>query len=121
MKDRHFHLAGRCGAHCWSVADVAEFDFASAGAAADDAAPAVAVDAAVALAAAEFDWPAADSAAGEPAAALLRWAAAAPRIAHASAGSEAVAETLPELSAAPRFVAAAASPHLQSASALPQQ
>ena len=116
MRGRHCHLAARCGAHCWSTADAAaEFDFACAEAVAGGAALAVAADAAVALAAAEFDWPAAGSVAGEPAAAWLRWAAAAPQIAPAPAGSEAAAETSPALSAAPRFVAAAASPHLQSA------
>ena len=105
---RHCHLSGRCGGHYWTIAAVAEFDFASAKAVAADAAPAVAADAAVALATAGFDWPAAGSAAGERAAALPQWAAAAPQIAPASAGSEAAAETWPVLSAAPQSVAAAA-------------
>ena len=119
VRGRHCHLSGRCGGHCWTVADAAavaaEFDFAFAEAVAGDAALAAAADAVVALVAAEFDWPAVGSAAGELAAALPRSAAAALQIAPAAAGSEAAAETWPELSSAPQFVAAAASPHLQSA------
>ena len=122
VKGRHCHLSGRFGGYCWtSAAAAVEFGFACEEAVVGDAALAAAADAAVVLAAAEFDSPAAGSAAGEPRSALPRWVAAAPQIEPATAGFVAAAETWPELSVAPRSAAAAASPHLQSALALPQQ